>query len=166
MALATATRDGRPSVRTVLLKGVDERGFVFYTNYDSRKAREMADTGRASLLFYWRSLERQVRIEGARREGERRRVRRLLRDAAAREPLERLRLAAERRRSRAARRSKPRYEAARQTLRRRRAAPRVVGRLSRLPDEFEFWQGRENRLHDRLAYVRDAETWRRQRLAP
>ena len=64
MALATATRDGRPSVRNVLLKGVDDRGFVFYTNYQSRKAREIEATGRASLLFTWRSLERQVRIDG------------------------------------------------------------------------------------------------------
>jgi len=64
MALATATRDGRPSVRTVLLRGFDERGFVFYTNYESRKAREMAETGRASLLFFWRSANRQVRIDG------------------------------------------------------------------------------------------------------
>src|SRR5258705_13754503 len=64
MALATASPDGRPSVRTVLLKGVDERGFVFYTNYDSRKAREMEATGRASLLLFWRSVERQVRIAG------------------------------------------------------------------------------------------------------
>ena len=64
MALATATREGRPSVRTVLLKGVDERGFVFYTNYNSRKAREIEESGRASLLFYWRSVERQVRVDG------------------------------------------------------------------------------------------------------
>src|SRR5688500_4602559 len=65
MALATASRDARPSARTVLLKAVDDRGFVFYTNYDSRKARDIAETRRASLLFYWRSLERQVRIDGA-----------------------------------------------------------------------------------------------------
>src|SRR6188508_2211785 len=58
MALATAARDGRPSVRTVLLKGVDTRGFVFYTNYESRKAREMDDTRLASLLFYWPSMSR------------------------------------------------------------------------------------------------------------
>src|SRR5438046_10046 len=64
MALATASPDGRPSVRTVLLKGVDDHGFIFYTNYESRKAREMEATGRASLLFFWRSLERQVRIDG------------------------------------------------------------------------------------------------------
>jgi pyridoxamine 5'-phosphate oxidase len=65
MALATASGDGHPSVRTVLLKGVDERGFVFYTNYESRKARDMEKTGRASLLFFWQSVERQVRIDGA-----------------------------------------------------------------------------------------------------
>src|ERR1051325_1928371 len=65
MALATAAADGRRSVRTVLLKGADERGFVFYTNYGSRKAREMEATGRASLLFFWRSLERQGGVNGA-----------------------------------------------------------------------------------------------------
>src|ERR1044072_4734735 len=65
MALATASADGRPSVRTVLLKGADERGFVFYTNYGSRKAREVGATVRASLLFFWRSLEREVRVDGA-----------------------------------------------------------------------------------------------------
>jgi len=65
MALATATRDGRPSVRMVLLKGVDDRGLVFYTNYESRKARELAESGHASVLFFWRSLERQVRVDGA-----------------------------------------------------------------------------------------------------
>src|SRR6478752_8987316 len=64
MALATASADGRPSVRTVLLKGLDDRGLIFYTNYESRKAREMEATGRASLLFFWRSLERQVRVDG------------------------------------------------------------------------------------------------------
>src|SRR5688572_15212171 len=64
MALATSTRDGRPSVRTVLLKGMDDRGFVFYTNYNSRKARDLDETGRAALLFYWPSLVRQVRIDG------------------------------------------------------------------------------------------------------
>ena len=63
-ALATSTRDGRPSVRTVLLKGADDRGFVFYTNYNSRKAHELDDTGRASMLFYWPSLVRQVRVDG------------------------------------------------------------------------------------------------------
>ena len=84
MALARYPR-GRPSVRNVLLKGVDDRGFVFYTNYQSRKAQELAATGRASLLFTWRSLERQVRGRD-RREGLRRRVRRLLCKPSDREP--------------------------------------------------------------------------------
>src|SRR4029079_9750851 len=64
MALATASPDGRPSVRTVLLKGIDDRRYIFSPNYDSRKAREMEATGRASLLFFWPSVERQVRIDG------------------------------------------------------------------------------------------------------
>src|SRR2546423_612065 len=65
MALATADRDGRPSARMVLLKELDERGFVFYTNYESRKAAELDENPRAALLFYWIALDRQVRIEGA-----------------------------------------------------------------------------------------------------
>ncbi len=64
MALATTSADGRPSVRTVLLKGVDNGGFVFFTNYDSRKARDLSENPRASLLFFWRSVARQVRIDG------------------------------------------------------------------------------------------------------
>src|SRR5262245_51378619 len=65
MALATASKDGKPSLRTVLLKGLDARGFVFYTNYESRKARELAENNQASLLFVWPSLERQVRVDGS-----------------------------------------------------------------------------------------------------
>ena len=64
MALATADRDGRPSVRMVLLKGLDDRGFVFYTNFESRKGQEILSSGRASLCFHWKSLKRQVRIDG------------------------------------------------------------------------------------------------------
>src|SRR5438874_5506082 len=64
MALATATADGRPSVRMVLLRGFDERGFVFFTNYDSRKGRELTENPQAALVFYWEALERQVRVEG------------------------------------------------------------------------------------------------------
>src|SRR5215470_11541846 len=64
MTLATASRSGQPSVRTVLMKGYDASGFVFFTNYDSRKARELAENNQASLLFFWRSFERQVRVDG------------------------------------------------------------------------------------------------------
>ena len=165
MALATATPDGRPSARMVLLKGFDARGFVFYTNYDSRKAGEIEGTHRASLLFYWAGLERQVRIEGG-----------IARVADAESdayflsrPLE----------SRWSAHASPqsRVIESRESLEgavaRARAqfgdtVPRPAGwggfRVS--PDAFEFWQGRENRLHDRLAYTRDAGSWRRERLAP
>ncbi len=84
MTLATVDERGRPSARIVLIKGVDERGFVFFTNYESRKGRELAANPAASLLFYWIELERQVRIEGSRRQDERRRKRCVLRVAAAR----------------------------------------------------------------------------------
>jgi pyridoxamine 5'-phosphate oxidase len=165
MALATATPDGRPSARMVLLKGFDARGFVFYTNYDSRKAGEIEGTHRASLLFYWAGLDRQVRIEGAIA-----RVADAESDAyfAAR-PLESRWSAHASPQSRVIE-SRESLEAA---VARARAqfgddVPRPAGwggfRVS--PDAFEFWQGRENRLHDRLAYTLDAGAWRRARLAP
>jgi pyridoxamine 5'-phosphate oxidase len=166
MALATATRDGRPSVRTVLLKAVDAKGFVFYTNFISRKAREMADSGRASLLFYWRSVERQVRIDGIVEK-----VSGAEADAYfATRPLE----------SRwsvyASRQSEPiesrealesRFEVARQIYGETVPRPEWWGGYRVIPDEIEFWQGRTNRLHDRLRYVRRPDgSWDRARLAP
>jgi pyridoxamine 5'-phosphate oxidase len=165
MALATVGAGGRPSSRMVLLKGFDARGFVFYTNYDSRKAGEIEGTHRASLLFYWAGLDRQVRIEGAIA-----RVADAESDAyfAAR-PLESRWSAHASPQSRVIE-SRESLEAA---VARARAqfgddVPRPAGwggfRVS--PDAFEFWQGRENRLHDRLAYTLDAGAWRRARLAP
>ena len=166
MALATATRDGRPSVRTVLLKGVDPQGFVFYTNYHSRKAREMEQTGRASLLFLWRSVNRQVRIEG--------RVEKVSEadsDAYfATRPVEsRWSVYASRQsekiESRAALES--RYEVARNLYGDAVPRPRWWGGYCVVPDEFEFWQGRASRLHDRLQYRKqDDGSWVRERLAP
>ena len=166
MALATATGDARPSVRTVLLKGVDDRGFVFYTNYHSRKASDLAATGRASLLFYWRSLERQVRIDGRAEKvsGEES-------DAYfATRPLEsRWSVYASRQSevldSRDALES--RFTIARQTYGERVPRPAWWGGYRIVPDEFEFWQGRPSRLHDRLRYARQPDgLWRRERLAP
>jgi pyridoxamine 5'-phosphate oxidase len=166
MALATATRDGRPSVRTVLLKGVDPRGFVFYTNYHSRKAREIDQSGRASLLFVWRSLDRQVRIEGSVEK-----VSDADSDAYfATRPVE----------SRwsvyASRQSEPiesrdalesRYDAARRLYGDAVPRPRWWGGYRVVPDEFEFWQGRASRLHDRLQYRKQTDgSWSRERLAP
>ncbi|MEQ1573676.1 MAG: pyridoxamine 5'-phosphate oxidase [Vicinamibacterales bacterium] len=167
MALATATRDGRPSVRTVLLKGLDDRGFVFYTNYDSRKAREMAETGRASVLFYWPSVHRQVRAYGNVHK-----VSGAESDAYfASRPLE-SRLAAVV--SRQSERIESRqvleglFEAAKRAhMDGAIPRPEFWGGYRLIPEELEFWQGRESRLHDRLRYVRQADgTWQRDRLAP
>jgi pyridoxamine 5'-phosphate oxidase len=166
MALATATRDGHPSVRTVLLKGMDDRGFVFFTNYGSRKAREMAQTGRASLLFVWRSVERQVRISGT--------VEKVSDEESdayfATRPLEsRWSVYASRQsehvESRAALES--RYEVARQIYGELVPRPHWWGGYRVIPDEFEFWQGRPSRLHDRVQYSKQPDgSWKRKRLAP
>jgi pyridoxamine 5'-phosphate oxidase len=166
MTLATATPDGRPSARVVLLKGFDERGFVFYTSYEGRKARELETNPYCALVFYWGELERQVRVEGrvsrvADEESDAyfaKRPRgsqlgawvseqsRPVRDRGALE--DRLReLEAE-------------YEG------REVPRPRFWGGYRVEPETVEFWQGRENRLHDRLAYRRSEGLWRRERLQP
>jgi pyridoxamine 5'-phosphate oxidase len=165
MVLATATRDGRPAARMVLLKGVDERGFVFYTNYRSRKGREIGETRRACLLFYWPSLERQVRIEGtvdavseaeadayfASRPVESRWSVHASPQSDVIESREQLEAAA---------------EDARQRYEQNVPRPSWWGGYRVVPDHFEFWQGRPNRLHDRLRYVKGAGGWMRERLAP
>jgi len=167
MALATATPGGRPSVRTVLLKAMDDRGFVFYTNYQSRKAREMEATGRASLLFYWGSLERQVRIDGAIE-----RVSPADSDAyfETRPPDSRLSVYASRQSERIESRDalEEAFERAKRTYGDGPVPrPDWWGGYRVVPDEFEFWQGRVSRLHDRLRYVKlDDSAWRRERLAP
>jgi pyridoxamine 5'-phosphate oxidase len=165
MALATATPAGRPSARMVLLKAFDSRGFVFYTNYDSRKAGELDGTRRAALLFHWSGLDRQVRIEGTAS-----RVADAESDAYfATRPLE------SRWSAHASPQSRPieSREALEAAVARVRgeygdAVPRPAGwgGFRVVPDAFEFWQGRENRLHDRLAYTLDSGAWRRVRLAP
>ena len=167
MTLATADREGRPSARVVLLKGFDERGFVFFTNYDSDKARALIENPRAALVFYWAPLDRQVRIEGpvektSREESEayfssrprgsrlgawaspqsrpvdgRQEIERLLEDAAGRFAEGDIPL------------------------------PDFWGGFRVRHETVEFWQGRPNRLHDRLRYARLAGGgWRVERLAP
>jgi pyridoxamine 5'-phosphate oxidase len=167
MALGTTSASGRPSVRTVLLKGVDERGLVFYTNYESRKARDMDATGRASLLFFWRSLERQVRVDGT--------VERVSPGESdayfETRPLD-SRLSVYASRQSDAVESREVIEEAFERVKRTYGdgpVPRPAwwGGYRVIPDEFEFWQGRESRLHDRLRYVKQPDgSWTRERLAP
>jgi pyridoxamine 5'-phosphate oxidase len=165
--LATASKDGRPSARTVLLKGIDGRGFVFYTNYDSRKGRELEANPRTAYLFPWFALERQVIIEGSvsritREESEayfhsRPRASQLAAWASAqssiisgRDELEGAMKAVEKK-----------YSGAEAPL------PPNWGGFRIAPDSVEFWQGRRSRLHDRLRYRREASgSWVIERLAP
>jgi pyridoxamine 5'-phosphate oxidase len=164
MALATAAADGRPSVRMVLLKGFDERGFVFFTGYESRKGAELAANPRAALLFYWDPLGRQVRIEGPVE-----RVPEAVSDAYfASRPRGAQISASVSPQSRVVE-SRAALEAAAAELEARGGElPRPPGwggfRLA--PETYEFWQHRANRLHDRLRYSCDGAGWKVERLAP
>ncbi len=166
MVLATADPAGRPSARVVLLKGIDGRGLTFFTNYQSRKGRELADNPQACLVFYWEALERQVRIEG--------RVVKVSRAETA-----------------AYFRTRPRTSqigawvsnqsgviASRRELLDKAVelqtgfgnepipAPRHWGGYRLIPQTIELWQGRPSRLHDRILYTRRGRGWKIQRLAP
>ncbi len=165
MTLATATRSGRPSARAVLLKGYDARGLVFYTNYDSRKGRELAENPRAMLLFCWEELERQVRIEGP--------VERTGADESddyfSSRPLgARLSAIVSPQSEPVAARSdlEAKFAQAAKRLGAVPARPAHWGGFRVLPEWFEFWQGRADRLHDRLCYTREGGAWRIGRLAP
>jgi len=166
MIVATATTEGRPSARTVLLKGYDQRGFVFYTNYEGRKAGELEANPACALLFYWGELERQVRIEGhANRLSDdesdayftsRPRGSRLGAWASEQSrPVEDRSVLEERVRALEAE-----YES------REVPRPPFWGGYRVEPEVIEFWQGRENRLHDRLVYQRTGGGWRVERLQP
>lgn len=166
VAVATATPDGRPSVRMMLLKGVEEEAFLFYTNYGSRKAGELDENPRAALVFHWDVLERQVRVEGG--------VERLPKETSA---------AYFRTRSRgsqigawASRQSEALESREALERRFRRCEEEFRGEEVPLPDfwggyrlrpvRIEFWQGRANRLHDRLEYRKSDGGWRLTRLYP
>ncbi|HUO86733.1 MAG TPA: pyridoxamine 5'-phosphate oxidase [Thermoanaerobaculia bacterium] len=167
MALATADAEGAPSCRVVLLKGFDERGWVFFTHYDSRKGRELEARPRAALVFYWSPMDRQVLLAG--------RVRKVSAEEsdayfATRPPGSRLAAAASPQSQPIPDRAS--LEARVAELEREHPegdVPRPAdwGGYRLLADEVEFWQGRPNRLHDRLHYLRTPEgVWTRERLAP
>ncbi len=166
MTLATIGSDGRPSARVVLLKSVDAAGFVFFTNYTSRKGRELDAAGSAALVFYWGDLERQVRVEGA--------VARV--DPGESDAYFASRPAGARLGAWASPQSQ--VIAGRAELDARLAAvearfaggeparPEHWGGYRLVPDRLEFWQGRASRLHDRIQYRWAAPAWVIERLAP
>jgi len=167
VALATATPDGKPSLRMVLLRGFDERGFVFFTNYQSRKGRELAQNPWAALTFWWPELRRQVRVEGwvekvSTRESDeyfhsRPRGSRLAAWASAQSQLLARREELDRRYA----------EVAAEYLGREPPRPPFWGGYRVVPTCIEFWQARENRLHDRLRYRRGEDgRWVVERLQP
>ncbi|HEX4917418.1 MAG TPA: pyridoxamine 5'-phosphate oxidase [Limnobacter sp.] len=165
MTLATVNEQGKPAARIVLIKGLDDRGFVFFTNYESRKGRELASNPHAALLFHWTELERQVRIEGtvekiSPQESD---------DYYFSRPLG----------SRLGAWASPQSQVieSRQALDERLVSvqqekqgnperPSFWGGYRLVPSYFEFWQGRPSRLHDRLAYTLNGHQWTRTRLAP
>jgi pyridoxamine 5'-phosphate oxidase len=166
MTLATATPDGLPSARVVLLKGVDHRGFTFFTNYRSRKGRELEANPNAALCFLWHPFERQVRIEG--------RVVRI--SEAESDGYFRSRPVGSRLGAWASEQSAvvtdrgvlERQQAALEAEYASRDIPRPPhwGGYRLTPTEMEFWQGRPNRLHDRIWFARTADGWERNRLSP
>lgn len=166
MALATVAADGAPSVRMVLLKDFDARGFVFFTNYESRKARELAASPRAELMFYWPAFERQVRIAGTVE-----RVAEEESDAYFRTRPREAQLAAWASPQSEVIPDRSDLEARMQAVSEQYARgdvppPPHWGGYRLVPVALEFWQGRVNRLHDRLRYVREGGGWRIERLAP
>ena len=166
MTLATCTPDGVPSARVVLLKGLDERGFAFFTSYDGRKAQELAANPRGALVFYWAELERQVRVEGV--------VERTSEDDS--DDYFDIRPRGSQLGAWSSEQS--RVVESRAVLEARMAAleakyasgpvprPPFWGGFRVRPEVVEFWQGRSSRLHDRLRYRRDGGAWVIERLCP
>lgn len=166
MTLSTVNKEGIPSSRIVLLKGVDQQGFRFYTNYKSRKGTELAENPHAALCFYWAALERQVRIEGE--------VQKLSRDQSEvyfhkRPRLSQLGAWASPQSSKVASRQEleSRFKKVKEQFKGEEVPlPDFWGGYCLIPDRIEFWQGRRGRLHDRICYKRKNNDWEVFRLSP
>jgi len=167
VTLATADKDGRPSARIVLLKGLDQRGFIFFTNYDSRKGNELAENPRGALVFYWSDLERQVCIAGD--------VTKLPEaesEAYFKSRPRGSRIAAWASRQSEVVRDRAELEQKWQQLETQYPGEQVPkppfwGGYILSPTRIEFWQGRPNRLHDRFRYTRQPDkSWKIERLSP
>lgn len=166
MSVATVAADGRPSSRILLIKEFNQRGFIWYTNYESRKGHELEQNRYAALLFYWIELERQVRIEG--------RVERL--SAAESDAYFQSRPLKSRIGAIASAQSQPianreamevNYAEAEKQFGAHPPRPKQWGGYRLVPDRIEFWQGRPSRFHDRILYIRQEDgRWQRQRLQP
>jgi len=167
MSIATVSADGQPSLRTVLLKYFDEKGFVFFTNYQSRKAQEIEENSKVALLFFWKELERQVKICGVAEKVSKRgtfiyftsrpresQIGAWVSEQSKIVPTRNLLL--------------QKFEQMRQKFRKGQIpVPDFWGGYRIVPHSFEFWQGGKNRLHDRFLYsIDDIEDWNIERLAP
>jgi pyridoxamine 5'-phosphate oxidase len=165
MTLASVGETGRPSARMLLLKGADERGFTFFTSYDSRKGRELAGNAHAALVFYWQPLGRQVRVEGT--------VKRLSAEEsdaywATRPPRSRAAAAASRQSEPLDSLDELDAEAERLLAEHSAEVPRPErwGGYLLEPDAIELWQHRDDRLHERTRFTREGQGWRAERLSP
>ena len=166
MSITTVDEHGRPYARTVLLKSFDERGLVFYTNYESRKARHIAANPNVALLFFWSELGRQIGIRGT---AEKMSATESLRYFASRPRGSQLGAWVSPQSSVITSRSllKNKFEELRQKFENKDIPlPSFWGGYRIVPREFEFWQGRDDRLHDRFLYTRHGDDWRLERLAP
>jgi pyridoxamine 5'-phosphate oxidase len=166
VAVATASAAGAPSVRMVLLKRFDKRGFVFFTNYESRKGRELTENPRAALLFYWDALGRQVRIEGAVRRTSMEESEEYVRSRPRGSQISALASPQSRAVADRAEVERSVAEIAAAHVEGDLPIPSWWGGYLVEPESFEFWQHREDRLHDRLRYTPDGTGWRIERLAP